>query len=110
MSAERRGLAALLAAERAALLSGRFEELGPIRDTKETLWQQLSAQPDMTALTTLAADLARNARLLEAALSGLREGHARAGALRAAQGGFATYGRDGRPRAPAATPALRHKA
>ncbi|MGR3465275.1 hypothetical protein [Limimaricola sp.] len=110
MNAARTRLSALLARERAALLSGRFEALGPLLDAKEALLQQLSAQPERAALTALHAELARNARLLEAALSGLREGRARAEALRATKDGFATYGRDGRSRAPAAAPALRHKA
>ncbi|MCP1169150.1 hypothetical protein NHG85_11560, partial [Limimaricola sp. ASW11-118] len=61
-------------------------------------------------LAELEGDLAHVARLLEAALAGLREGQARAQALRAARGGFATYDREGRPStAPASGPTLRHK-
>lgn len=98
-------LAELLATERTALLSGRLADLGPMLDTKKALVETLSTQSqNRGALAAIEADLARNARLYEAALAGLREGEARAAALRRVEGGFATYDRDGRPR-PAATPA-----
>ena len=108
-------LAALLAREKAALMTGDMAELGalvsPKREILEGLEAELSETGAPAALAELERDLAHVARLLEAALAGLREGQARAQALRAAREGFATYDRDGRASgAPAPGPTLRHKA
>ncbi|PHP28330.1 hypothetical protein [Limimaricola cinnabarinus] len=108
-------LAALLAREKAALLAGDMAELGALVSPKRAVMAELEKELAETgapaALADLERDLAHVARLLEAALAGLREGQARARALRAARGGFATYDREGRAEAaPAPGRALRHKA
>ncbi|WPY93679.1 hypothetical protein T8T21_11210 [Limimaricola variabilis] len=111
MSAATR-LARLLAQERDALLTGDVAALGALIAPKQALLEELSAEPhdpaEARALVELDGALARQARLFEAA----REGRERAEALRAAAGGFATYGQDGRsrPAPPAANPALSRKA
>ena len=111
MSPAGQALKALLDAERSALLSGDLEALGPLLRRKEALMDALAARPTGSAsLAALDTALARNARLFEAALAGLREGRARAETLRAAGAGFATYDRDGRTRSAPAATAMRHKA
>lgn len=108
-------LATLLAREKAALLSGDFAALGTLVEPKQDLLDALSKPsadtPSLDTIEALERDLAQTARLLEAALAGLRDGRARAEALRAARDGFATYDRDGQSwGAGAATPVLRRRA
>lgn len=95
-------LSRILAEERAALLDGDYPALEPLAARKIALLEEIEAAKGAFP-ATLADDLARNARLIGAALSGLREGTARARALRTAQAGFSTYGRDGRARPVCAT-------
>ncbi|MBW7921855.1 MAG: flagellar protein FlgN [Rubellimicrobium sp.] len=87
----------LLARERAALRDGRLDDIGVIGDLKHGAMARLERQPpDPATLAALRALAGRNARLLEAALAGLRDGAARLQAIRAASTGFHSYDGSGR--------------
>lgn len=96
-----RRLAALLRQERAALTRGDYARLEALAPRKIQLLERFEAGeplPDTPANRTLAAEIraiaARNARLFEAAIAGIRE--ARALLLRARDRGRGqTYGPNG---------------
>lgn len=83
--------------ERAALRSGRFADLAGIALRKTAILPRLAGatRDEMQRLRDLASDLARNQRLIEAALNGVRAARARARAVRAAAQGTKSYAPDG---------------
>ncbi|MBL4813632.1 MAG: flagellar protein FlgN [Rhodobacteraceae bacterium] len=90
----------LLAAERQAILSGAFEELPLLAPRKTELFTQLQnigqiARGDGQRVRRIGAGLARNQRLLAAAISGVREAARRLDLLQRSENGFLTYDRQG---------------
>ncbi len=94
MGSETASLRAILSRERAALAAGRLADL-PALVAEKQVW--LSGQPGggAGALAGLANDLARNQRLIGAALKGVQAARARAEAIRKAAEGTRSYGADG---------------
>lgn len=91
-----RDIAAVLAAERAALLSGAFDQLDGLGSRKEALFAALRMIPaDPVRLRKIGQDVSRNQILLQAALAGIRAATERMGALRTTMSGFQAYGREG---------------
>ena len=90
-------LHAILSEERAALTGGDFAALASIALRKEELLRRFAVQGpgDLSRLRMLASELARQQRLIEASLAGVRAARVRIAALRAAERGTRSYGRDG---------------
>ncbi|MCR8549498.1 flagellar protein FlgN [Salipiger sp. P9] len=102
-------LDSLLDRERAALLEGALDRIGPLTDEKATLIAQLTERPpdDPEAIRPLHLKLRRNQQLFDQALAGIRNVADRLGALRQirksmqvydAQGQRATIGAAGETR------------
>ena len=74
----------ILEAERAALLSGKLDEVGRLVPRKETLIDQLTgeAQGDLPQLRALSQKVKRNQALLDSALEGIRTVARRLASLR----------------------------
>lgn len=90
-------LRGVLADERAALTGGDFAALAAIALRMEEILRRIAAPGphDLASLRALASDLARQQRLIEASLAGIRAARVRIAALRAAERGTRSYGRDG---------------
>lgn len=93
-----RRLSALLARERAALLSGDLHAVGALAGEKEALAAQLeSLGPEALAATQSLGEAARrNQALLDGALQGIRLAAARLSAYRRLHGAMETYDPQGR--------------
>ena len=97
MQAETKQLLDLFEAERLALRHGRFEDLGKLGQEKARLATLCgSVITNRDALAEIARRLARNQRLLSAAIAGFSEGTDRVTQIRRASAGFSAYGADGR--------------
>ena len=86
-------LARILEAERKALLDGRVSDLGGLSEAKVRALAGIAG--DREVILAAKAKLARNARMIEAAISGLRAALDRGGERRAVEAGFSTYKRTG---------------
>lgn len=104
-------LAALLEDERAAILSGTFDEVTRLSTQKESLLEKVGRQSaTLPELRGIAASVSRNQTLLASAIDGVRAVSARLGDLRRARDGFETYGPAGdRSRVGTAKPAFQSK-
>jgi len=90
-------LLALLEEEREALCTARPDLAAALGERKLALVARLERQaPGPSVLAPLRGAARRNARLLAAALAGLREGAGRLQAIRAGAAGFDSYDRAGR--------------
>lgn len=101
-----------LEAEKSAITSGAFGALESLGQRKEQLLLQLqSGSIRADKLDQIKRGAARNMRLLDAALRGLKVATDRIVALRAVQRGFDTYGADGQRQVhDSSRPAFEHKA
>jgi len=91
-------LLAVLAAEREALLLGRFENLARIDARKEAGLARLQSLRDAgTDLDRVLRAVAHNRRLMQASLAGLNEARTRLAEARAARTGLSSYDAMGRP-------------
>ncbi|MBP0483354.1 flagellar protein FlgN [Sagittula salina] len=90
-------LAALVEAERAALLAGDFERISALIAEKQALVAELRDTPDAASiLAPLREGLRRNQELFDQALAGIRNVAARLGDLRRTRKSTVTYDRQGR--------------
>lgn len=90
----------LLAAEERALVSGELTDLGDILERKTQLGKLIEkSPPEEKTLLALRLHAAKNARLLEAAMTGMRSARERVARLRAPAAPMTTYGRDGQTQA-----------
>jgi len=92
-------LARTLKADRAAILGGRYQHLAADEDQRAQALADLAAAGDRAALTRFAADLARNQRLLAAALGGLQEARIRQSQAQEARNSLSSYDSAGQPAA-----------
>ncbi len=83
----------LLDREKQAILAADFDALGCILAEKEALMPTLSTSPEK--LPGLRDRAARNGRLLEAAMAGLRSAQKRLAILRDVGSSLSTYTKDG---------------
>jgi hypothetical protein len=89
-----------LTAERAAILRGDFPALDKLRVAKVALVDRLAQSSGMTAfdLGQVGAGVARNQRLLTAAMAGVRQAGARLSAVTDARDTLRTYDQRGQTR------------
>jgi hypothetical protein len=98
-------LAARLDAIHAALLLGDLGQIGPLsRQLTEDLAAAQGSDWPEDALQAVRAKAQRNARVLDAALRGIRAARRRLAELHEAASGHRTYGRDGNRAAAAPLP------
>lgn len=88
----------LLDRERAILLAGKVQDLANLTEYKTKLLHHLSSQAGGPGLRRIQSKAQRNARLLQAAGSGIRSVADRVAALREGPKSFATYGANGSKR------------
>ncbi len=87
----------LLDDEKAALLSARYQALGPLEEAKAELLQQLSlAGPQSGALSGIKAKLEENQGLLSASIAGVAAARKRVEALHNVRQGLSVYDRSGK--------------
>lgn len=98
--------------ERLAITSGAYDTLQSLLAAKATLFSLIETNPPRRdQLDLIGRRAARNLRLLDAALRGIRDAADRLAALRSVQTGFDTYGADGRKTVHSAgRPTVEHKA
>jgi hypothetical protein len=91
-----RAIDSLLAAERAALLTGDYAGLAALAPRKESLFGAIPANvSDPGGLRRIAAEVGRNQVLLAAAIDGIKDAAAHVSEIRQARRGFLAYGREG---------------
>lgn len=89
-------LRAILARERAALMTGDYAHLNDFAEEKDRLLPQIAAtRPSRDALGDLQRAMAANQALCAAALRGVRSAKARLDALAQVEATLTTYDRDG---------------